>query len=143
ACGDGAQACGGGAQVCGDGAQVCGGGAQVCGAEAEACGAPISNSNPQQLLTLGISCLLHRFGWNLCHQPATVQLCTMKIVAETHEITKEAYKDGAMFRAQVFRGHKSFKEGFTFFENELCFERPSTERNDENVQKNDQLVHED
>ncbi|XP_042228220.1 protein GVQW3-like [Homarus americanus] len=63
------------------------------------------------------------------------------IGAETHEMIKKAYKDEAMSRAQVFKGHKLFKEGCTSFENELCFGWLSTERSDENVQKNYQLVH--
>ncbi|KAG7153799.1 H(+)/Cl(-) exchange transporter 7-like [Homarus americanus] len=56
---------------------------------------------------------------------------------------KEAYKDEAMSRAQVLRWHKSLKVECTSYDNEHHSGHPSNKRNDENVQKNDQLVHED
>ncbi|KAG7171320.1 GVQW3-like 2 [Homarus americanus] len=78
-------------------------------------------------------------------QSCAIRFCLRlgKIGEESHEMIKEANKDEAMSRAQVFTGHKRFKEGCTSFENELCLRQPSTERSDENVQKNYQLVHEE
>jgi hypothetical protein len=59
---------------------------------------------------------------------------------ETFEKLKRAYGDEVLSKAQVFRWHKTFKEGRENVEDEHCSGRPCTVKSDENVERVRSLV---
>ena len=78
-------------------------------------------------------------------QRASVKFCFLlgKNAAETVLMLKSAYKEEAMGKTQVYEWFTRFKRGDMSIEDLPRTGRPSTSRNDENVEKIDELVHED
>ena len=71
-----------------------------------------------------------------------VKLCFLmgKNAAATVIMLKEAFKDKAMGKTQVYKGFNCFKRGQMSVGDQLHCGRPSTSRTDENVAKVHQAV---
>jgi hypothetical protein len=66
-----------------------------------------------------------------------------KSTTETLEMLREACGEHSLSRTAVFEWHSRFKAGQVSVEDDECSGRPSTSKMTENVEKIQELIHED
>jgi hypothetical protein len=66
-----------------------------------------------------------------------------KLTTETLEMLREALREHSLSRTAVFEWHSSFKDGRMSVEDDEHSGRPSNSKTTENVEKIQELIHED
>jgi hypothetical protein len=66
-----------------------------------------------------------------------------KTATETLQLLRDAYGNEALSRARVFEWHRQFVLGRASVENDTRSGPPSSSRNEDNVVRNREMVHED
>ena len=86
-----------------------------------------------------------KMDWQKFEQRCAIKFCVKlgKSATVTYEKLQRAYGEHSLSRAQVFRWHKSFSEGWEQVEDEPRAGRPSTSKTDTDVERVRSLVRSD